>query len=262
MKDKAIGVFDYGVSGLILVNELNEMLPGENIIYYSEKVEAEDLVKEKAAVTDYAARSIKFLEEKDVKVILSSNSEVNTVYGIKSPDTVTDYSGIFLPASQAACVSARNNRIGVIGSSDIIKRGGYARIIKNIKPGVIVTGISCSYLTGLEKSDPSPDREKLLDETLKNIKSLSDEKTDTIILADSAYLLIRDELREKLPAVTTLIFPNEEAAKYVYSNLMCSDSLSEREKAENNKVFCADNNTLTDDKCAKFVKRKSELITI
>ena len=101
-----------------------------------------------------------------------------------------------------------------------------------------------------------------LEETLKNIKSLSEEKTDTIILADGAYLLIRDELREKLPAVTTLIFPHEEAAKYVYSNLMCSDCLSERENTENNIVFCAENNSLTDDECAKFVKRKSELIKI
>lgn len=262
MKNKAIGVFDYGVSGLILVNELNELLPGEKIIYYSEKVEAEDLIKEKSTVIDYASKSIKFLEDKDVKLILSSNNEVNTVFGLKSPDTMTDYTGIFLPASQAACVSARNNKIGIIGSSDIIKRGGYARIIKNIKPGVIVTGISCEYLNSLDKSSPAPDKEQLMEETLKKIKGLTDEKTDTIILADAAYLLIRDELRAKLPSVTTLIFPNEEAAKYVYSNLMCSDSLSEEENAEDNTVFCAQNNILTDDECAKFVRRKSELIKI
>ena len=50
MKNCAIGVFDSGIGGLALVNELNNLIPDENIIYIADKLQVTDLIKDKDIV--------------------------------------------------------------------------------------------------------------------------------------------------------------------------------------------------------------------
>lgn len=260
MKNCAVGVFDSGMGGLALVNELNNLIPDENIIYIADKIQVTDLIKDKETVLQYAEKNIGFLERHDVKMIISACGDVNTLFGVKPPETQTEYSGIFLPAAQAACGATKNNKVGIIGSSSIIKRGGYAKIIKNIKPGTLVTGVACPLLSNIIESGLTGKESNSLSQAAeKYFTVLKQEKVDTVILADGHYAVIKNIISDILGDTVTLISPYEETAKHVYNCLLESDMLSDEGLPAQNKIYLTFDSDLYYRISPFFLKRKNNI---
>ncbi|MDO5559330.1 MAG: hypothetical protein Q4F95_06990 [Oscillospiraceae bacterium] len=236
MNDCAIGIFDSGIGGLALVDELNKYLPDEDIIFHYDPLELTDTENDKNLIKEYINKNIQYFLNKNVKMILSCSSEANTVSGLKTPDTQVKYSGVFLPAAQAACGATKNNKIGILGSAQVVKKGGYVRVIKNIKPNAAVTGCICPMLsqiieTGLTAGDPAV---RLALE--QSLQTLIADKTDTVILADGHYTAVRTLAAEILGPSVAVISPFEETAKQAYNYLLSSDLLTFRETTGLNRI--------------------------
>lgn len=237
MKECAIGIFDSGIGGLALVNQLNMILPNEKIIYYSKEVNIDDLSKEKEVLTEYVSSCVEFLKSKNVKMIISANSDVNTLFGLKFPDVGVDLSGTFLPAAQAACGATRNNKIGIAGITSVIKKGGYAKIIKNIRQGITVTGAACTRISEII-GDGIHVSESEMSESIRNdISVVTDNKSDTVIIADGISTLLTDSFSTILGQGTVLISPFEETARHICNDLLETDMMSERDIFPDNDIF-------------------------
>ncbi len=260
MKECAIGVFDSGAGGLALVNELNLLLPSERILYFSENIDISDAKEEKEALKKYTQDKIEKFKKYDVKFILSCSSEVNTVYAHKFPQTDLRYSGTFLPAAQTACGATRTNKIAVIGSALIIKKGGYAKIIKNIRQNITVMGVTCPVLTEFVLGEKDLlDQEMFENSTREIFERLREEKIDTVILADGYYTLIRDKLLEICGDSFALVSPYEETAKKVYNDLLEADLLTDSEELPDNVIYAEENEEHLKKSADIFLKRASKI---
>ena len=97
--------------------------------------------RSRETIAKYAVQDIEFLEQKQVKMIIVACGTVSAIMMSNSNvSTSKPFTGVLLPAVQAACGVTRNGRIGVIGTAATIKSGGYGKAIRAIKPDLNVIG--------------------------------------------------------------------------------------------------------------------------
>ena len=144
MDQRAIGVFDSGLGGLTTVRELRRLLPEEHIIYFGDTGRVPYGSRGREIIRKYAVQDIRFLRRFDVKIIIAA---CGTVSSVITPEIVESagvpFSGVVLPAAQAACAASTNGRIGVIGTAATLRSGAYGRAIRGIRPDAHTFGNAC-----------------------------------------------------------------------------------------------------------------------
>ena len=70
MKDRPIGVFDSGVGGVSVLNEIRRLLPREDLIFYGDNRNAPYGTKSADEVRALAENAFLFLREKDCKMVV------------------------------------------------------------------------------------------------------------------------------------------------------------------------------------------------
>ena len=125
MNNDAIGVFDSGIGGLTAVKELNKLLPNENIIYFGDTARVPYGSRSRETVMKYARQDVEFLRKHKIKMIIAACGTVSSVIGTKPLVDDMPFTGVILPAVQAACSATKSGRIGVIGTPATIKSGSF-----------------------------------------------------------------------------------------------------------------------------------------
>ena len=70
MNYRPIGVFDSGIGGLTVVKNIMELLPNEGIVYFGDIARIPYGTKSPETIQKFAAQTVKFLIEQDVKAII------------------------------------------------------------------------------------------------------------------------------------------------------------------------------------------------
>ena len=70
MDSRPIGVFDSGIGGLTVLQEIIEKLPGEDIIYFGDTARIPYGSRSKETVIKYTFQCIRFLLSKNIKAIV------------------------------------------------------------------------------------------------------------------------------------------------------------------------------------------------
>lgn len=137
-------------AGLTVVKELMKVLPNEDIIYFGDTGRVPYGTRSRETVLKYAAEDIAFLEKNNVKMIIAACGTVSSIVGSASVTSCgLDYTGVVVPASQAACSLSPSGRIGVIGTTATIRSGAYGKAIRNIRAEARVIGKDCPLFVPL-----------------------------------------------------------------------------------------------------------------
>lgn len=210
--DGAVGVFDSGLGGLTAVKELMELLPDENIVYFGDTARIPYGTRSRETILKYTEQDISFLRQHNVKMIIAACGTVSSVLGIKPYDCGLPFTGVLLPAAQAACGATRTGRIGVIGTSATIRSGSFGKAIRTIRPDAFVAGNSCPLLVPLVENGHLHDQlaRLALEQYLAPILA---ERIDTLILGCTHYPLLEPLIRELVGEDIALISSGREAAK-------------------------------------------------
>ena len=255
MNNDAIGVFDSGVGGLTAVNELNKLMPNENIIYFGDTARIPYGRRSRETVLKYANEDIAFLRKHKIKMIIAACGTVSSVIGTSSLVDDMPFTGVLLPAAQAACSMTKNGKIGVIGTSATIRSGSFAKAIKTIRPGTSVIGNPCPLFVHLVENGYTDRNNKVTrlvaEEYLAPIKA---EGVDTLILGCTHYPLIEDIIADYMGDSVTLISSGKEAAKYAEICLMEKDLLTDRTEKGCNKFYVSDSVELFEENARHFLR--------
>ncbi len=254
MNNDAIGVFDSGIGGLTAVKELNKLLPNENIIYFGDTARVPYGSRSRETVMKYAKEDADFLRKHNIKMIIAACGTVSSVVGSKPFITDMPFTGVILPAVQAACSATRNGRIGVIGTPATIRSGSYAKAIKAVNPHAKVFGNACPLLVHLVENGyiQRDNRITILaaEEYLEPIKA---EGADTLILGCTHYPVIKDIIADIMGEGVRLISSGAEAAKYAYNCLLEKDMLSDRTQKGENTFYVSDSVQLFEENAGNFL---------
>ena len=210
---KPIGVFDSGVGGLTVVDEIMQQLPGERIIYFGDTARVPYGNKSKKSILKYSKQIVNFLMTKNVKaiVIACNTASAFALDEIASQVTIPII-GVVKPGARTAATVTKNNNIGVIGTNGTINSGMYQRYLNIRNPEVNVFGKACPLFVPLVEEGWVNDS-ITKDVASKYLKEFSNYNIDTLVLGCTHYPLLREIIALELGKEVELVNPAYETAK-------------------------------------------------
>ncbi|HEY0443157.1 MAG TPA: glutamate racemase [Candidatus Limnocylindrales bacterium] len=136
---RPIGVFDSGVGGLTVLQEIVRRLPSESTIYLGDNGRAPYGTRPDEEVLAFSTESIDALVERDVKAIVVA-CNTSTAVALQQLRRRHDVPilGVIRPGAAAAALASRNRRVGVIATPATVRSHAYFWAIKDENAAVEV----------------------------------------------------------------------------------------------------------------------------
>ncbi len=199
-----IGVFDSGIGGLTVANAILKHLPNEELIYFGDTAHMPYGEKSADAIRYYCLRIVKFLLEKNCKIIvIACNSAASAAYKI-----LLDFFGkevLFVnvvdPLVERVCQTVTANgvrqegyrKVGVIATKATIKTGVYEQKLKELQPNLEVISLATPLLAPMIEEGFFHD--KISHSVIENYLSYPDfEGIEAMLLACTHYPLIKMDI--------------------------------------------------------------------
>ncbi len=136
---RPIGFFDSGVGGLTVLHEVVRRLPHESTIYVGDNARTPYGPRPDDEVIRFSAECLDQLASRDVKAIVVA---CNTSTAVALHELRRRYDvpilGVVRPGAQAAALSTRTRRVGVIATQATVRSHAYFEAIKDENPFVEV----------------------------------------------------------------------------------------------------------------------------
>ena len=211
-----IGIFDSGIGGLTILEELKQILPHEQFIYYQDSKNNPYGEKDEESLFKIVTNIVEFLIDKDCKLIVIACNTA-TVKCMKKLKKI--YSDIIfvgtVPAIKPAC-EANYKNILVMATPVTIKSTRTKELIdSNKKDYQNIYLVSCEGLANAIETKNNDLINKLLHKFLDSYQTM---KIDAIVLGCTHYPLIKHEILEVIPTAQ-LIDSSRGVAKEVKHQL-------------------------------------------
>lgn len=253
--EKAIGVFDSGLGGLTCVKEIMRLMPHENIIYFGDNARVPYGPRGKEIILEYARQDINFIKRHDVKMIIAACGTVSSVVGARKDFAgEIPFTGVVIPAVQAACAATRNGRIGIIGTAATVRSGAYGKAVRNIKPDAVVIGNPCPLFVPLVENGITS-REDIVVKTMveRYLTPIRSEGVDTLILGCTHYPVLREAIEDFMGDNVKLISSGAEAARFAVNTLAGNNMLSSRSEKGTVSYYTSDSTALFEENAGAFI---------
>ena len=260
MKKKSpIGIFDSGVGGITIWQEVLNQLPRENTIYLADNKNAPYGFKSPSEILEYSIKNTEFLLSKGVKLIVvaCNTATTNAISSLRKKFPHIDFIGVE-PAIKPAAIQSAVKRIAVLATYTTLHSNEFLQAIKEpYMEGIALTQIVGTGLVPLieEYKLDSPEMEELI-HTYTQEMIVAD--IDCLVLGCTHYPYIKKQLAEALPEHVQIIDSGEAVARQTKFILQSNNILNEQEefgkhqfyynkpsKTINNFVPVNDRNTLT-----------------
>ncbi len=194
-KKQPIGVFDSGIGGLTVANAINRHLPNEEIIYFGDTAHLPYGDKSADAIRYYCLKIVKFLLERDCKmIVIACNSASSAAYNV-----LVDFfpgEAIFVNVVDPlveSVVAKAYKKIGIIATKATIRSDVYQRKLREQAPSLEVAALATPLLAPMIEEGYFHNRVSqvvienyLSNEAFTNIEAL--------LLACTHYPLIRTDI--------------------------------------------------------------------
>lgn len=199
---RSIGVFDSGIGGFTILEELKKTLPNENFIYYEDTKNNPYGEKGEEEIYSIAKNIVDYLISLNVKMIVIACNTVTTIcmkrFKKEYPNMI--FVGT-VPAIKVACDRNLKN-ILVMATPSTIKSNRTYELIRDNKG--INQNIMLASCDGLAKLIEDNDQEKINNRLAEIFKDYIDLNIDSIVLGCTHYPLIKDNIKKAFPNVLLL----------------------------------------------------------
>jgi glutamate racemase len=205
MNNQPIGVFDSGVGGLSILQELKKILPNENYIFVADQKNVPYGRKTKEQLQGYADKIADFfVNKKKVKAIIIA-CNTSTVYSIdflrskyKIPIIGT------VPVIKTLAKLTKTGKTAVFSTPATAKSPYLTELIKKFANGVVVYKVGG---TGLEDliEEGNLDNPKINEILNKFLLPLKQKEVDVIGLSCTHYPFLREKIQKILGQKVTVV---------------------------------------------------------
>ncbi len=224
MDNRPIGVFDSGLGGLTAVKQLEQVLPGESLVYFGDTGRVPYGSRGKDTILRYARQDMDFLLAQNVKAVLAACGTVSSVARSVGEALSVPYIDVIGPSARAAAAATKNGKIGVIGTAATIASDSYRSALLRINHKLEVYPQACPLFVSLVESgfvSPQDEVTRLVAE--RYLAPVRAAGVDTLILGCTHYPIIAPTVAGVMGRGVTLIDSGREAA------LALAQALKERE---------------------------------
>jgi glutamate racemase len=241
MKNKPIGVFDSGIGGLTVLNEIMNILPNESILYFGDCGRAPYGNKSKEMITKYALQNCRFLQSIGVKmIVVACNTASACSIDILKKMTDVPVIDVVQPSAKRAIRETRNKRIGVIGTNATINSAVYKIVIEKIDKSHKVFSKACPLFVPLVEEGwwDNDIVQSISDEYLTSLK---EQQIDTLVLGCTHYPLISNTIQKTIGDNIRCVNSAREVAQAIKEKLESEHLTSELLAKPYYKYYTSDN---------------------
>jgi len=213
MNKHPIGIFDSGIGGLSVVNEIKKVLPNESIIYLADKKNFPYGEKTPRQIINAAEKNTKWLLTKNVKLIVvaCNTATVNAISHLREKFKNIDFVGME-PAVKPAAIKSKKGII-ILSSPKAAASSQLNILIKKFTKGIKVINLSSLELVkAVESRKGYKEIQKILKNTISK-KQLNE--ADVLVLGCTHFPLIKDKIQKFVGKSITIIDSGEAVAKRV-----------------------------------------------
>ena len=212
MRENPIGMFDSGIGGITIYDEIHKLLPNENIIYLADSKNSPYGGKSKEKIIEYSVKNTDFLLKKGCKIIVvaCNTASTNAVKHLRE-----HYNVPFIrvqPAIKPAALNSKTKTVGILATNGTLEsellfetsqkfaRG--VRVIKQIGEG-LVSLIESGKIESIEMTN-------LL---YKYMEPMLKENIDFLVLGCTHYPFLIPQLKKIVGDKVTIIDSGEAIAR-------------------------------------------------
>ena len=199
---KRLGVFDSGLGGLTVLNEICKYNTGLDVVYFGDTARVPYGSRTVETINRYAEQDVRFLLSQGVEAILIACGTVSTnclpALTKRFPLPIV---GVIDAGCQAALQASKTKRIGVIGTRATVNSRAYERRIRELCPEAQTWGVECPLFVPLIENGFAPD-DPITEMTVERYLSQYQETgVDTIIMGCTHYPFLANTLEKHMPDV-------------------------------------------------------------
>jgi len=211
-KKHAIGVFDSGVGGLTVLSEIKKILPNENVLYLGDSARGPYGSKSMEKIKHISLENSLFLSDSGSKIIvIACNTATAVAKEFVESHLGKKVIGVIDAGVKSAINTTKNNKIGVIGTTQTIKSQAHKLAINKINPEIEVFSKATPIFATLVEEGFIENKSTtiLIEEELTYFK---ENRVDTLILGCTHYPFLEKKINEFFGGSVTLINPAKETA--------------------------------------------------
>jgi len=228
MKENQIGIFDSGIGGLTIFDEIHKLLPNENIIYLADSKNAPYGEKSKDLILEYSIKNTEYLLKRGCKIIIvaCNTASTNAVAVLRER-----YDIPFIriqPAIKPAALNSKTKIVGILATKGTLKSDLLFETSQKFAQGVTVVEQVGEGLVSLIENGKihSEEMTNLLHQYLNPMIA---KNIDYLVLGCTHYPLLTPQLHEILGNKVTIIDSGEAIARQTKNILLQENLINETE---------------------------------
>jgi glutamate racemase len=200
-----IGVFDSGVGGLTVLQEIYRQLPQESVLYFGDTARVPYGTRTAAEILQFTRETLNWMVQQRVKMAIMA---CNTSSALALETVRHEYDlpilGVILPGARAAALQGQ--RIGVIATPATVNSNAYLDAIREANPHVDVWQVACPEFVPLIETNRLEDPHTL--EIAKEyLQPLLDRSIDTLVYGCTHYPHLEPVFRKFIPDNVQFVNP-------------------------------------------------------
>lgn len=200
-----IGVFDSGVGGLTVMQQLMHTLPHESITYFGDTARVPYGGKSRETVIRYCIENTIFLMEQNIKLLVVACNTADALALAKLKQLFNiPIIGVIEPGAERAVKSSTRGRIAVLGTKGTVRSGAYQKEILRLLPNAHVMAQPCPLFVPLVEEHflDHPATKLIIKDYLAPLK---DDGVDTILLGCTHYPILKHLIQEEVGSHIQLV---------------------------------------------------------
>jgi glutamate racemase len=215
----SIGLFDSGVGGLTILQEVVRLLPHENCIYFGDTARFPYGNKSPETIVQFAKENTHFLLSKNIKllVIPCYTACAHAYISLKSSLPIPVIGVIELGIQQLARAS-QTNCVAILGTTSTIESGSLQSQLLTLNPLLQIHAIACPLFAPFaeEGLQDHPALKKIAKHYLSHLRNTN---IDCALLACTHYPLLSTTIQEVLGPHVQLFSPAQLCAEQILDTL-------------------------------------------
>ena len=249
-----IGVFDSGIGGLSVLEELEKVLPNEDFYYYGDSINNPYGEKSDQELLEITSHIVDVLKENGAKIIVIA---CNTATSASANHLRKKYKDLPIigmePALKVATQGVKNNNIVVMATPLTLKEKKFETLMHKFRGNNKVVKMPCPKLVEIVENDLLDDKNIVIDQLKDYYKNVNMDNLDSVVLGCTHFIFYRDYLNQFLPKNTKLVDGNKGTCRHLKEVLEEKHELNTRDNVGKIEIYNSSNDQ-------KYMKLSNKLL--
>lgn len=212
MMTKPIGIFDSGVGGTSILEEIHALLPNENIIYLADSINAPYGDRTSEAIKALSVKNTEFLLTRECKIIVvaCNTATTNAIASLRSQYDIP-FVGIE-PAIKPAALQTKTNTVGILATKGTLSSSLFHKTSNLFASDIeVIEQIGEGIVRLIE--DGKLESQDMVDLLKIYLDPMITANIDYLVLGCTHYSYLIPILKKLLPKSVTIIDSGEAVAR-------------------------------------------------